>query len=124
LSESDSDEDDEDDEDQDSTDSDYGSPTNNLIRESRDQAAKCAKEDRKAKKRAEKAKQNQMAKQRYKKDINLNNLTSLSGPKIEARSPLKCFKCGGPHFKAECSEQKRGYPGGDEGPPRKSLRSR
>ncbi|KAH8671954.1 hypothetical protein BGZ60DRAFT_24318 [Tricladium varicosporioides] len=147
-SESDSEDDDEDSESDSDNDSD--DPTNALIKLSRHEATQKLKEERKAKKRAEKAKQLEMAKNRKKKDVNLNGLTSLSGkpapntsrgpcfncggphiksncPELQNSSPSAagaCFNCGGPHIKSQCPKLKRSYSGGDDGPYRKLPRTR
>lgn len=97
---------------------------NNLIKTSRAEAAQRLKADRKAKKKAEKSKTAELAKQRKKKDINLNGLTSLSGKPAPGASQGPCYSCGGPHIKAKCPESKRGHPGGDGERQRKSQRTR
>ncbi|KAH6668840.1 hypothetical protein B0J14DRAFT_151546 [Halenospora varia] len=147
-SESDSEDDSEDSEGDSDDDSD--DPTNALIKASRHEATQKLKEERRAKKRVEKAKQLEMAKNRKKKDVNLNGLTSLSGkpapsanrgpcyncggphvksncPELQNSSPSAaggCFNCGGPHMKNQCPKLKRGYSGGDDGPYKKLPRTR
>ncbi|CZR61547.1 uncharacterized protein PAC_11444 [Phialocephala subalpina] len=124
----------EDDEDSDSSEADNDSddPTSELIRASRQEAVERAKAERHAKKRSAKAEAEQLAKKRRKNEVNLNGLTSLSGR--QARQPvvpkdLKCHGCGGNHFKRDCpnqggSQNKRGYQGGDDGRPRKAIKSK
>lgn len=103
--------------------SDDDDPTSDLIKASRKEAAEKLKAQRKAKKKADKAASVKMAKERKKKEITLNGLTSLSGRQDNLRPPIKCFKCGGPHVQAQCP-QKRRYQGGDDGPLRKSRKSK
>lgn len=127
-SESDSEDDDEDDDSSEGSSSDSDDPTSSLIKDSRREAAERAREERKFKRRAEKAEAEEIARKRRKNDINLNGLTSLSGrqEKIIPRAipaDVKCFNCGGNHFKKDCTEKKRNYHGGDDGPPRKARRS-
>ena len=114
-----------------------------MIRASRQEAITRAKEERKKQKRAEKAESEKLAKKRKKAQVKLNGLTSLSG-----RTPsIACHNCGGPHYKKDCTQPKaftgacyncggphpkkdcpqtgkRGYQGGDDGPPRKAIKSR
>lgn len=106
------------------SDGDSDDPMNNLIKTSRAEAAQRLKADRKAKKKAEKSKTAELAKQRKKKDINLNGLTSLSGKPAPGASQGPCYSCGGPHIKSKCPESKRGHPGGEDGRQRKSQRTR
>lgn len=82
-----------------------------------------AKAERKTKKHAARAELEGIAKKRRKNDVNLNGLSSLSGRQEKATPPIACYKCGGPHFKKDCPKLKRGHHGGDDGPPRKSLRT-
>lgn len=106
------------------SDGDSDDPTNNLIKTSRAEAAQRLKADRKTKKKAEKSKTAELAKQRKKKDINLNGLTSLSGKPAPGASQGPCYGCGGPHIQSRCPENKRRHPGGDDGRQRKSQRTR
>lgn len=127
-SESDSSEDDNEDEDSsEGSTSDSDDPTSNLIKASRQEAAERARAERKAKRRAEKAEAEEIAKKRRKNDINLNGLTSLSGrqerPDRPVPADVKCFNCGGNHYKKDCKERKRPYYGGDDGPPRKARKA-
>jgi hypothetical protein len=123
-SESSSEDNDEDNDFSDVSSSDSDDPTSSLIRDSRREAAERARAERKSKKRAEKAEAEEIARKRRKNDINLNGLTSLSG-RQERPIPtdIKCFNCGGNHFKKDCKEKKRGYQGGDDGPPRKARKA-
>ncbi|CZT06888.1 hypothetical protein WAI453_012851 [Rhynchosporium graminicola] len=106
---------------------DSDDPTSALIKASRQEAADRARTDRKAKKRALKAEADELAKKRRKDVVNLNGLTSLSGSK-QAPTPaaITCYNCGGNHFKKDClaGTNKRSYKGEDDGPPRKSFKSR
>merc|ERR1712000_161133 len=91
------------------SDSESDDPTSALIKASRQEAADRARAERKAKKRA-------------RKDVvNLNGLTSLSGKSAPVPA---CYNCGGPHYKKDCraNTNKRTHMGGDDGPPRKSLK--
>jgi hypothetical protein len=89
-----------------------------LIRAARREAATRAKAERKAKRLAEKRVSEELAKKRKKGEINLNKLTALSGSG-------SCFTCGGRHLSRDCPQKsKRGYHGGDDGPPRKAIRTR
>ncbi|KAG9230952.1 hypothetical protein BJ875DRAFT_470829 [Amylocarpus encephaloides] len=101
-------------------------PTSELIKASRKEAVQRAQAESKARKKEKKTKADELAKQRKKKEVNLNGLTSLSGSKPSASAkPLgPCYQCNGPHLRANCPENKRGHPGGDDGPPRKTFRSR
>ena len=94
-------------------------PTNELIRASRRETLVRAKADQRVKKRAGKANLENLAKDRKKKEVNLNKLTSISGS-------ISCYICGGNHIKADCPQKsKRGYPGGgDDGPSRKAIKTR
>lgn len=103
-----------------------------MIKEERRQAAERAKNERREKKRAAKAESEQLAKKRRKETptVKLNMLTSLSGTN-QNRAPtkppngMKCFNCGGDHFKKDCpSSAKRYYDGGDSSRPRKTQRQR
>lgn len=98
-----------------------------MIKQEREEAAARVKAERKAKKRAAQAELEEMAKKRRKNEINLNGLSSLSGR--QERKPvvpkdLVCYNCGGNHFKKDCTAKKRGYHGGDDGPPRKTMKSK
>jgi hypothetical protein len=105
--------------------SDSNNPTDALLRASRAEAAQRLKSERKAKKKAEKKKGEELAKQRKKKEVNINGLSSLSGEKAFSPTKGPCYKCGGPHLKADCPDTKRAYQGGiEDSRPRKSLRKR
>lgn len=91
-----------------------------MIKASREEAAKLAKAERKAQKKAEKAKSLELAKKRQKKDVNLNGRTSLTGRQDRSDS-IKCYTCGGPHVKAKCPQNnKRLFEGGFSGPSKKA----
>lgn len=126
LMEDSSESDDEDDEDEESgssdSESDSDDPTSALIKASRQEAADRARADRKAKRHAVKAEADELAKKRRKDVVNLNGLTSLSGRSAAAPA---CYSCGGPHLKKDCPKSnKRTHMGGDDGPPRKSFKSK
>lgn len=116
-------EDDEDDdvknESEESSDEEDDDPTSDLIRATRKQAAERVKAELKAKKKAEKAQSAELARQRKKKEVNLNGMTSLSGRQapVDERT---CFVCGGPHLKSNCPEQKRRFSGPEGGHPKKA----
>lgn len=101
--------------------SDENDPTNDLIKASRQEAAERAKAVLKAKKKAGKAQSLELARQRKKKEVNLNGLTSLSG-RQEGLGGRTCHKCGGPHLQKDCP--KRGSNGGDRGFSKKARISR
>ncbi|KAN0095397.1 hypothetical protein V8E51_016108 [Hyaloscypha variabilis] len=123
TSESGSEDDDEDNDSSEGSSSEADDPTSDLIKASRREAAERAREERRFKKRAEKAEVEEIARKRRKNDVNLNGLTSLSGRQERPIPPdVKCFNCGGNHFKKDCKERKRGYHGGDDGPPRKARK--
>lgn len=96
-------------------------PTSELIRASRQEAVERVKAERKTKKRAEKSRSENMAKERKKREVSLNGITSLSGRQEPPRDAMKCHNCEGPHKKADCPHlNKRRYNGvGDDGPKRK-----
>lgn len=113
---------------EDSESDDEFDPTTQMIKAERRQAAERAKNELKAKKRAAKIESEQLAKKRRKDNpgVNLNKLTTLSGtnqsrPAAKPPAGMKCFNCGGDHFKKDCPNgAKRGFPGGNDGPPRKA----
>ena len=123
------DDDDEEESEEDSSDED---PASQMIKASRREAVERIKAERKAEKHAEKAKAKQFAKDRKKKKVNLNKLTSISGSGGDivssgSRGSIACYTCGGPHVAAKCPQQekKRHYPGGGEdGPSRKVIKTR
>lgn len=117
------------------SESDNDDPSKGYYNDSRaSEAAERLRKQRKADKQKEKAAILKQGKDRKKKEVNLNGLTSLSGkggPGPQQRGP--CHHCGGPHLKRECPElsgggnesrQKRTFQGKDEGPPRKTVRAR
>ncbi|PQE10832.1 zinc knuckle protein [Rutstroemia sp. NJR-2017a BBW] len=108
---------DESEDDFDGKDDDDPTGANELIKASQKEAAKRAKEERKAKKKAEKAELLELAKKRKKKHVSLNGLTSLSGQDNKA-----CYGCGGNHLQKDCPKKRRHQ--GEDGPPRKSQRTR
>ncbi|KAH8588968.1 hypothetical protein B0O99DRAFT_343683 [Bisporella sp. PMI_857] len=93
---------------------DSDDPAAELIRATRAEAALAAKEEQKGKKKSEKKKTAQLAKDRKKKEVNLNGLTSLSGRGVPT---IECFNCGGPHKKQDCPKgsRKRAPPDGQGG---------
>ena len=122
---------DEQDEEDTEDDLDPEDPTTDLIRSSRQEATERIKADRIAKKKAQKAESSKLAKERKKKqvslngnkDVDLSGMTSLSGSKPQQQNGIKCYNCDGPHKIADCP-QKRRYSGGDDGPPRKTHKTR
>lgn len=96
-------------------------PTSELIRASRQEAVERVKAERKAKKRADKSRSESMAKERKKREVSLNGITSLSGRQEPLRDAIKCYNCEGPHMRADCPQlnKRRHNGGGDEGPRRK-----
>ena len=99
---------------------------NDLIKASRQEAAERAKAERKAKKKAAQTELLKLSKKRKKTEVKLNGLTSLTGRQDKQPPAISCYNCGGPHKKAQCpqNQNKRGFNGDDDGPPRKSLKSR
>jgi hypothetical protein len=98
---------------------DPNDPTTELIRAVRQEAIERVKAERKAKKKEEQAESMRMAKERKKKEVALNSLTSLSGSmQPPSKNKIACFSCGGNHKKSECPHKRR-FSGGDDGPPRK-----
>jgi hypothetical protein len=128
-SESESESEEDENEDSEESSSDDDDPAGDLIRASRQEAAERAKAERKSKKKAEKAHLLELARQRKKKEVNLNGMTSLSGrqtngptcyncggPHVKADCPTladtrKCYICGGPHLANRCPEKKRHFDG-------------
>ncbi|EKD21281.1 uncharacterized protein L3040_000679 [Drepanopeziza brunnea f. sp. 'multigermtubi'] len=107
------------------SDSDSDDPTSALIKSTRQEVSDRARADRKVNSRASKAESEETAKTRRKGLVNLNGMTSLSGkPDRQAQVPpgFTCYICGGPHFKRDCPKSKRSHFGGDDGPPRKTMR--
>lgn len=119
----------EDDENDDSSDEDDSSdpeedPAEKLIRQER---AAQARADRQAKRKADAAEMEALAKKRRTKEVNLNRLSSISGGgSTESRTPTKnmddveCYECGQKgHMRSECPNpkkrkpDKRGGGGGD-----------
>ncbi|CAL3968836.1 unnamed protein product [Diplocarpon coronariae] len=117
--------DDEDEDDKSEPDDGSDDPTSALIKASRQEATDQARAERKVKKRAAISGSEGAAKKRKKEMVNLNGLTSLSGKQERTQqvpAGVSCYSCGGPHYKKDCPKTKRGYLGGDDGPPRKSLK--
>lgn len=98
-----------------------------LIKTARKETAQIAKEERQAKKKAEKTQQQELSKKRKRKEVKLNaNRASLTG-RQERPDTRTCFICGGPHLKLDCPRgqngvQKRFYQGGDDGPSAKARK--
>lgn len=118
-SDSDTDEDEEDKSGDESKDSEDNDPdgTNALIKAAQEANATKLKAGRKEKRKAEKAELLQLAEKRKKKDINLNQLRTISGTnaikgEITTKGPKQkpselkcCYRCGQPgHIKADCPE--------------------
>jgi hypothetical protein len=121
----------EEDDEQDSEEEPDNDPTSELIRTSRHEAVERARADRKAKKRAEKAESEKLAKKRKKAEVKLNDpdliVTSGRISGIGGTFTGSCYTCGGPHIQKFCPQNqnnKRGFRGGDEGPPRKTIKTR
>ncbi len=114
----------------DSDDSD--SPESQLIKDQRKAQAAKLKEDRKAKKKAEKKELLKLAASRRNNEVNINGLSSLSGRDTSgSRSSGPCFQCGKEgHMASSCPEKgkKRGRQsmggGGDYGERRDSKKGR
>lgn len=116
-SDSDSDED-EDEAEAEESEFDEDDPTSQLLKTARDDAARELKAQRKAKRKAEKAELLRLAEKRKKKDVKLNQLTSISGGNAASKGASKgpCHKCGEVgHFIAECPKGKRGRANDDGG---------
>lgn len=122
-----SDSEDDDDNSSENEDEDSDDPTTQLIKASRQEAADRARAERKTRKHAAKSDLEEKAKKRRKNEVNLNGLSSLSGRQeraVPVPPNVSCFICGSNHFKKDCPQRKRGYQGGDDGPPRKAPKSR
>ncbi|KAF2437190.1 hypothetical protein EJ08DRAFT_16165 [Tothia fuscella] len=109
---SDSSSEEEDDEDDGDSDDSNEDPADTLIRQAQREAARRAREDRHAKKRAATAESDRLAEKRRKKDVNLNRVTSISnaGASPSGRSnnnQVKCFGCGGKHKRFDCPKAGR-----------------
>jgi len=124
---------DEDDEPSEDSEDDSDDPTQQLIASARKEAGDRARAERKAMKRKAQEELGDAAKKRRKSQINLNDevslnqLTSLSGkpdPPRKVPPGTTCFNCGGPHFKRDCPNQKRGHKGGDDGRSRKARKAK
>jgi hypothetical protein len=122
-------------EDKDSSDSNDNAddPMKELIKVTRLDVAQKLKEERRAKRKADKAQLQEFTKKRKKKEVRLNtSMTSLTG-RQDRPDTRACFICGGPHLKVDCPRnqkgaqngaQKRFYPGGDDGPSAKARKVR
>lgn len=103
---------DKDEEDEDEDDSDDPTGVDALITAERKQAGDKARAERKAKKAADKVEAARMADQRRKKEVNLNNVSSISGfggggtRKSPGMENVECYKCGGKgHMKNQCPQK-------------------
>lgn len=96
------------------------------MKAAREEAAQKLKAERKAKRKAEKAESLRLAEKRKKKDVKLNQLTSISGGNAKGKTQTNqtCFKCGlVGHMKAECPKRGREDTADDGDRPRKSRKS-
>lgn len=82
-----------------------------MISSERKQAGDKARAERKAKRKADVADAARMAEERRKKEVNLNNVTSISGfggggtRKLKGLENRTCHKCGGQgHMKYQCPQ--------------------
>lgn len=106
-SESDNSEDDEEDEDAEDSEADSDDPTAQLIKSERGAAAARIKEERIAARRAQRKEKRHMVRKRQHKEVNLNEMSSLTGRR-DIRPNISCYSCGGPHRRSECpNEAKR-----------------
>ncbi|KAI0999725.1 hypothetical protein K3495_g8471 [Podosphaera aphanis] len=100
-------------------------PLSQLIKTTRREVAENAKAEKKSNKRTVKSESEQPVKRRrkdeiLKEDVNLKELTSLSGrQKAPSKPKIECYSCGGPHRKSECPKRKRGPLNGVDEPHRK-----
>lgn len=102
-------------------DDDDSDPTSQLIKSTRLEVQKA---DLRAKKRQAKDELKNMAKKTRQAEVNLNNLTSLSGrQEVSPKTKIECYSCGGPHRKIDCPRRKRGQQYIDDGPPKKSFKT-
>ncbi|KAI9733463.1 MAG: hypothetical protein M1818_007211 [Claussenomyces sp. TS43310] len=83
-----------------------GDDAEELLQDSRMEAARKLKAERKKAKKAEKAEAQRLAEKRKKKEVNLNSLTSLSG--VSPAAKQICHRCGqAGHIKADCPKRRR-----------------
>jgi hypothetical protein len=122
-SDSESDEDDQSEDDSDDSEDDPDG-TNALIKAAQEVAARKLKGERKAKRKAEKAEMLRLAEKRKKKDIKLNQLTSISGHG-GSKENQSCYRCGQVgHLMADCPKRGRSRDDDEGDRPRKSRKSR
>ncbi|TVY75603.1 hypothetical protein LSUE1_G008011 [Lachnellula suecica] len=131
ASESDSEE--EDDESSKSGEEDDDDPSEGFYNDSRAaEATDRLRKQRKAQKHKENKALRKQGKERKRKEVDLNKLSSLSGGGHTGGGKGPCHECGGPHMKRDCpgdgvvTRAKRVYPyeKRDDGPPRKTARAR
>ena len=90
---------------------------NQLIKESRKEAAEKARADRKANKKAAKAEAARMAAERRTKEVKLNRTGAISGAGAARATDKKCYECGeSGHERRDCPRKKR-QPTKKRGPP-------
>lgn len=96
-----------------------------MLKESRSEAIQKLKDERRKKKKAEKKELLKLAKERQKKNVNINKLTSISGGNQNRGADTRaCHKCGEVgHLQSDCPKRKRGGDDYDDPRPRKSRKS-
>jgi hypothetical protein len=94
-----------------------------LIKAAQEAAARKMKDERKAKRKAEKAELLRLAEKRKKKDIKLNDLTSISNQ--GGKESQSCYRCGQVgHLIADCPKRGRSRDEDQDDRPRKSKKTK